>query len=105
MLSLIFFLVNKQCETIPIIIAHGGFSNDFPILLANCIKHSYGNYSILANCTHVDSMLMFRISREESTRRKVPGEKSTREKKYPGKIVHGKKYSGKMYLDPRSVRS
>ena len=46
-------------ETIPIIIAHGGFLNDFPILLANGVKHSYGNYSILENCTYVDSMLMF----------------------------------------------
>ena len=59
--ALVDFLSHEQAqsETISIIIAHGGFSNDFPILLANCIKHSYDNYSILANCTYVDSMLMF----------------------------------------------
>ena len=49
-----------QSETIPIIIAHGGFLNDFTILLANCAKHEYDNYSLLlGNCTYVDSMLMF----------------------------------------------
>ena len=47
--------VQAQSETIPIIIAHGGFSNDFPILHRNCIKLRYGNY-----CAYVDSMLMFR---------------------------------------------
>ena len=60
--ALVDFLSRGQAhsEAIPIIIAHGGFFNDFPILLANCVKHSYGNYSILENCTYVDSMLMFR---------------------------------------------
>ena len=29
-----------QCETIPIIIAHGGYLHDFPILLASCMKHN-----------------------------------------------------------------
>ena len=58
--ALVDFLSPEQAnsETIPIIIAHG-FLNDFPILLANCVKHSYDNYSILTNCTYVD-MLMFR---------------------------------------------
>ena len=60
--ALVDFLSREQAqsETIPHIIAHGGFLDDFPILLANCVKHSYGDYSILENCTYVDSMLMFR---------------------------------------------
>ena len=49
-----------QSETIPVIMAHGGFLNDFLILLATCVKHSYDNYSLLENCTYVDRMLKFR---------------------------------------------
>ena len=50
----------RQSETSPIIIAHGGFLNDFPILPANYIKYSYDNYLILENCMYVGSMLIFR---------------------------------------------
>ena len=49
-----------QSETIAVIIAHGGILNDFPILLANCMKHGYTNYSILTECAYVDSMQLFR---------------------------------------------
>ena len=56
--ALVDFLSREQA----IINAHGGFLNDFPILLANCVKHSYGNYSILENCTYFDSTLMFRYA-------------------------------------------
>ena len=61
MVALIDFLSREQAhsETIPIIIVNGGFLNDFLILLTNCVKHSYGNYSV-ANSTYVDSMLIFR---------------------------------------------
>ena len=60
--ALVEFLHREQAQskTIRSNIAHGGFLNNFPILLANCIKHSSDNYSILENCMYVDSMLMFR---------------------------------------------
>ena len=45
-----------QSETIPVIIAHGGYSHDFPILLASCMKHSWDKFGILAECMFVDSM-------------------------------------------------
>ena len=44
-----------QNETIPVIIAHGGYLHDFPILLANCIKHDY-DITSLAEYTFVDRM-------------------------------------------------
>ena len=54
-----------QCEqldsnTNPIILAHGGYYNDFPILLANCTKHSFTDYGILKNCLFVDSIDLFK---------------------------------------------
>ena len=36
-----------QSETIPIIIAKGGCLHNFPILLANCVKHSCDKFGIL----------------------------------------------------------
>ena len=36
-----------QSETIPVIIAHGGYSHDFPILLASCMKHNWDKFGIL----------------------------------------------------------
>ena len=40
----------------PIIIAHGGYVHDFPILLASCMKHNYNNFAVLAELVYVDSM-------------------------------------------------
>ena len=36
-----------QSETIPVIVAHGGYSHDFPILIANCMKHNWDKFGIL----------------------------------------------------------
>ena len=38
----------EQCETtLPIIIAHGGYLHNFPILLASCMKHNWDRFGIL----------------------------------------------------------
>ena len=54
------FLHHEQVQsetTIPVIIAHGGYWHDFPILLANCMKHDYDfHITALAKCMYVDSM-------------------------------------------------
>ena len=40
--GLVEFLHRKQArgETLPLIIAHGGYLHDIPILLASCMKHN-----------------------------------------------------------------
>ena len=48
-------LLQAQSETIPIIIALGGYLHAFPILPANCIKRNY-DWTPLAGCMFVDSM-------------------------------------------------
>ena len=45
-----------QSETILVIIAHGGYSHDFPIPLASCMKHNWDKFGILTECMCVDSM-------------------------------------------------
>ena len=45
-----------QSETIPVIIAHGGYSHDFLILLASCMKHNWDKFGILTECMFVDSI-------------------------------------------------
>ena len=47
-----------RCEATepPIIIAHGGYVHDFPILLASYTKHSYCHFSVPAEFVYVDSM-------------------------------------------------
>ena len=45
-----------QSETVPVIIAHGGYLHDFPILLASCMKHNWDGFGILTECMFVDSM-------------------------------------------------
>ena len=42
MAGLIEFLYREQAqsETTPVIIAHGGYSHDFTIMLASCMKHN-----------------------------------------------------------------
>ena len=58
--GLVDFLHHEQVQsktTTPVIIAHGGYSYDFPILLANCMKHDYDfHLTVLAKCMYVDSM-------------------------------------------------
>ena len=57
MVGLVEFLHREQAQsgTIHVIIAHGGYSHDFPILLANCMKQDF-DITALAECTFVDSM-------------------------------------------------
>ena len=45
-----------QSETIPVIIAHGGYLHDFSILLASCVKHNCDKFGILTKCMFMDSM-------------------------------------------------
>ena len=62
MISMIDFVQSEQSvsDTDPIIVAHGGYYNDFPILLANCTKHGFGDYGILKDCLFVDSVDLFK---------------------------------------------
>ena len=46
--------VNKHRPSI--IIAHGGYAHDFPIILASCMKDNYNDYTVLAGLMYVDSM-------------------------------------------------
>ena len=48
--------VRREATEPPIIIAHGGYVHDFPILLASCMKHNYNDYTVLAELMYVDSM-------------------------------------------------
>ena len=48
--GLVGFLQHEQAQSktpIPIVIAHGEYLHDFPILLANCMKHNCDNCGIL----------------------------------------------------------
>ena len=59
--GLLEFLHREQArgETIPIIIAHGGYFHDFPILLASCMKEKFG---ILTECMYfIVIMLLYFI--------------------------------------------
>ena len=51
------FLCREQAQSItkPMIVAHGGYLHDFPILLVNCMKNNV-DYTPLAKCTFIDSM-------------------------------------------------
>ena len=68
MIRLVEFLQHEQAhsDTIPIIIAHGGYLHDFPILLASCMKYKYYDFTTLAGCIYVDSM---RVLREQGYER------------------------------------
>ena len=49
------FIQREATEPV-IIIAHGGYVYDFPILLASCMKHNYIEFAVLAELVYVDSM-------------------------------------------------
>ena len=55
--GLVAFLHREQerGETLPFIIAHGGYLHDFPILLASCMKHNCDTSGILTECMFVES--------------------------------------------------
>ena len=48
--------IRREATELPIIIAHGGYVHDFPILLASCMKHNYSDFAVLAELVYVDSM-------------------------------------------------
>ena len=54
--GLVEFIRCEQTHTPSIIIAHGGYVHDFPILLASCMKHNSNDYTVLAELMYVDSM-------------------------------------------------
>ena len=39
-----------------IIITHGRYEHDFPILLASCMKHTYSDLAVLSELVYVNSM-------------------------------------------------
>ena len=45
--------LQAQSETIPIIIAHGVYLHDCPILLANCMKHNYDWTPLAGLCSSI----------------------------------------------------
>ena len=47
-----------RCEAteLAIIIAHGGYVHDFPIILASRMKHNYSEFAVLAKLVYIDSM-------------------------------------------------
>ena len=48
--------IRREATEPAIIIAHGGYVHDFPILLASCIKDNYSDFAVLAELVYVDSM-------------------------------------------------
>ena len=55
--GLVDFLHHEQVQRETTIIAHGGYSHDFPIFLANCMKHDYDfDLTALAEYMYIDSM-------------------------------------------------
>ena len=54
--GLVEFIRCEQTYTPSLIIAHGSYVYDFPILLASCMKHNYNIYTVLAELVYVDSM-------------------------------------------------
>ena len=61
-ITMIDFIRSEQLDsnTDPVIVSHGGYYNDFPILLANCMKHGFSDYGILKDCLFVDSVDFFK---------------------------------------------
>ena len=48
--------IRRETTEPGIIIAHGGYGHDFPILLASCMKHTYSDIAVLSELLYVDSM-------------------------------------------------
>ena len=49
-------------ESTPIIIAHGGYLHDIPILFPNCMKHNYDWTLLMKVCMFVDSIRVLQNS-------------------------------------------
>ena len=54
--GLVEFIRCERTYTPSIIIAHGGYTHDFPMLLASCMKHNYNDYTVLAELVYADSV-------------------------------------------------
>ena len=39
--------IRREATEPAVIIAHGGYVHDFPILLASCMKHNYSDFAVL----------------------------------------------------------
>ena len=48
--------IRREATEPAIIIAHGGYVHDFPILQESCTKHNYSDFAVLAELVYVDSM-------------------------------------------------
>ena len=48
--------IRREATEPAIIIAHGCYVYDFPILLSSCMKHNYSDFSVLAELVYVDSL-------------------------------------------------
>ena len=48
-------LIRREAMEPAIIIAHGGYVHDFPIILASCMKHHYSDFAVLAELVYIDS--------------------------------------------------
>ena len=48
--------IRREATEPAIIIAHGGYVHDYPIILESCMKHNYSDFAVLAELVHVDSM-------------------------------------------------
>ena len=66
MIALLEFIRRERQESLddtpPTIIAHSGYLFDFPILLANCMKHNFKDFDLLHDCLFVDSVHIFKNS-------------------------------------------
>ena len=56
-----FEFLQAWSETIPIIITHGGYLHDFPILLANCMKNNYE--TIISTRNQKYSIMVIRLKK------------------------------------------
>ena len=52
----LFEFIRCEATEAAIIISHGGYVHDFPILLASCMKHNYTDFAVLAELVYVGSM-------------------------------------------------
>ena len=48
--------IRREATEPAIIMAHGGYVHDFPILLVSCMKHNYSDFAVLAELVYVGSM-------------------------------------------------
>ena len=57
-------LIRREATEPAIIITHGGYVHDFPILLASCMKHTYSDLAVLPELVYVDSMQSLKAAQQ-----------------------------------------